>query len=370
MEKKINCKSDRYYMDMALELAKRGCGSVSPNPMVGCVITKDNKLLSYGWHEYYGGPHAEVNAVRKLTDEELQGATVYVTLEPCSHYGKTPPCAELLKSKMVKRVVAAIVDPNPKVNSSGLEILKNAGIEIQTGLCSEKAEFINRGFLKRIRTGKPWVTLKTASSLDGDISLKNGESKWITASHSRRQVHQLRSEYDALLTGSGTIISDNPEYTVRDTDGHSPVLIILDKRLEIPEDYKVFKVKERKVVIFAEKSEITKEKAEKFLKNNVQVVTMDKCDYNLNHILKEIASMGVNYLMVEAGISLSSSFIESGEADDFILFYGDKFLGNGKHYTDNIDISSMEDSININVKSVDKNRNNPIIRGEFACLQD
>ena len=370
MEKKLNSKSDRYYMDMALELAKRGCGHVSPNPMVGCVITKDNKLLSYGWHEFYGGPHAEVNAAKKLTDEELYGATVYVTLEPCSHYGKTPPCAELLKNKRVNRVVAAIVDPNPKVNSSGLEILRKAGIETETGLCSEEAEFINRGFLKRIRTGKPWVTLKTASSLDGNISLKNGKSKWITAPYSRRQVHQLRSEYDAVLTGSGTIMSDNPEYTVRDTDGHSPFLIILDKKLEIPEDYNVFKVKDRKVVIFTEKSEIPQEKAENFLKNNVQVVTIDKCDYNLNHILKQIAIMGVNYLMVEAGISLSSSFIESGEADEFILFYGGKFLGNGKHYTDKIDITSMDDAININLKSVVKNRNNPIIRGEFTCLQD
>ena len=257
---------DEYFMNIALSLAKRGIGRTSPNPMVGCVIVKNNEILSYGWHKCYGGHHAEVNAVKKLTTSQLKGSTVYVTLEPCSHYGKTPPCATLLVEKKVGRVVIAMVDPNPKVNNRGIGILRTAGIQVDIGICEEAAKKLNKGFIKRIQENKPWVTVKIASSLDGNIALKNGESKWITSAVSREKVHQFRSENDAIITGIGTIISDDPEYTVRHSDGNSPCLIILDRKFVIPEDAKVLTNTTRKIVIFVDNT-VDPIKIDRFLKN-------------------------------------------------------------------------------------------------------
>lgn len=363
-------KIDKYYMDIAISLAKRGTGAVSPNPRVGCVIAKNNKMLSYGWHEKFGCAHAEVNAVKKLSDAELEGSTVYVTLEPCSHYGKTPPCAELLKSKKVARVVIATVDPNPLVDNKGIKILEKAGIQTDIGICEKDARYLNRGFIKRILHNKPWVTLKTAASLDGNIALLNGESKWITSSVSRHDVHSLRAENDGILTGIGTVLVDNPTFTVRDSDGKSPKLYILDRHLKSSANSNIFNNGNRKICIFTIDDEHNRQKSKKLLKKNLQIVRIRESGYNLSNILSLIAEQGLNYLMVECGPTLTSLFLQENEVDEFYLYVGGKILGSGQQFSRHLNFDSMSDTLNVNINNIRQNGDDFTLKGVITCLQD
>ncbi|NLB84256.1 MAG: bifunctional diaminohydroxyphosphoribosylaminopyrimidine deaminase/5-amino-6-(5-phosphoribosylamino)uracil reductase RibD, partial [Synergistaceae bacterium] len=208
-------KIDEYYMHGALSLALRGTGKVSPNPLVGCVVVKDGSVISRGWHRRFGLPHAEAMALEG--GEDLRGSTLYVNLEPCSHRGKTPPCAPLIAERGVTRVVAGMVDPDPRVQGRGLNFLREKGIEVETGVLETECRWINRGFIRKNTLGRPWVTVKGALSLDGGMALESGESKWITGSSARSMAHLLRAESDAILVGAGTAARDDPELTVRST---------------------------------------------------------------------------------------------------------------------------------------------------------
>jgi diaminohydroxyphosphoribosylaminopyrimidine deaminase/5-amino-6-(5-phosphoribosylamino)uracil reductase len=227
--------ADRHYMDLALRLAARSLGQVWPNPAVGCVVVADGRIVGRGWTQPPPGPHAEAEALRRAGTRAL-GATVYVSLEPCAHYGRTPPCTMALLHAGVRRVVAATTDPDARVDGRGIEQLRQAGVEVQTGLAREQAEALNAGFMLRIRQGRPLVTLKLAASLDGRIATRSGESQWITGEAARRLAHHLRATHDAIMVGSGTALTDDPSLTCRlpGLEGRSPVRVVLDGGLRLP----------------------------------------------------------------------------------------------------------------------------------------
>jgi diaminohydroxyphosphoribosylaminopyrimidine deaminase/5-amino-6-(5-phosphoribosylamino)uracil reductase len=323
---------------MALSLARRGTGFVSPNPRVGCVITDysapKTKAVSCGFHGRYGGPHAETEAIRNAGGS-VRGMTAYVTLEPCCHTGHTPPCCDALISAGIARVVIGMTDPDPRVSGGGTAKLEAAGIEVISGVLSEECGHLNRGFIKRVAEGRPWVTIKAAVSMDGNIALKNGESKWITGPEARRKAHLMRAANDVVLVGIGTVMKDDPELSVRDSEGRSPIKAVVDKDLEIPVDARVLNGGGR--VIFTEftASGARGEKILELSKRGVRVIKSRICGGHIppGEILKELAAMGANYVLIEGGAGLISSFVEAGCADEAAFFTAPKLLGDGVHVT-------------------------------------
>ena len=262
-------KTHHKWMKEALELASLGKGYVSPNPLVGCVVV-DNKgnKIGEGFHKKFGESHAEVNAISSITNKELlSGATVYVTLEPCSHIGKTPPCADMLAALPLKEVIIAMKDPNPKVNGNGIRILKNAGIKVQVGILESEAEKLNEFFIHHQNFGRPFITLKIAQTADGFLAAADGDSQWISGKQSRKKVHEWRAEYDAVLIGRTTAMADNPSLTVRHIKGRQPKRIVIDGPFELPRDLNVFSDKyEERTTILTWNKEKSKDAADPMLK--------------------------------------------------------------------------------------------------------
>ena len=360
-------RADEYYMRQALSLAVRGTGKTSPNPRVGCVIVRSGEVIGQGWHDYYGGPHAEVNAVRNAGGE-ICGATVYVTLEPCCHYGKTPPCADMLAEHGAARVVVGMEDPNPVVNCKGLSFLKSQGIECISGVLENECRWLNRGFIRRMRNGRPWVTIKSGASLDGNISLADGSSKWITNELSREKVHMLRAECDAVLTGAGTICSDNPRLNVRDAEGRTPMRVLLDRKLSSPADAAFFEGEN--IVVFTGK-DAPADKIDKMESRGISVIRIEaNPEAEIDFVMKKLCEFGVNYLLVEAGSRLTSSVISSGYADELALFTAPKILGNGTHFSEHIRIESIDKSVALKDMRCDTSGTDLFIRGVFLCSPD
>lgn len=361
-------ETDETYMREAISLALRGTGATSPNPRVGCLIVRDEKIIGRGWHAVCGEAHAEVNAVRDAGGE-VRGATAYVTLEPCCHYGKTPPCADMLVEQGVARVVIGAVDPNPKVCGGGCSKLEEAGIEVVRGILEEECKWLNRGFFRRIKDKRPWVTLKLAATLDGKIALPNGESKWITGELSRRNAHLLRAENDALLVGVGTVLADDPALTVRDVPGRTPIRIVLDSALRTPLTAKLFEHEPERIVFFANAG-VSSEKIEALQKRGAKVETVRDLHSNLPYLLETIAGMGVNYLMVEGGASVAASFMRQGLADALSLFIAPKIMGAGRGFADDLRFGSIKDLIELKQCSTKPSGEDIWLEGVFACSPD
>ena len=245
--------NEEKFMREALRIAKNAEGRTSPNPMVGAVIVRDEKIIAEGWHRKAGTPHAEIHALN-MAGDLAKDSTLYVTLEPCSHFGRTPPCANAIVNAGIKKVVIAMTDPNPKVAGRGIEILKNAGIEVEVGILEDQARRLNEVFIKWITTQKPFVTLKTAMSLDGKIAAATGQSQWITSEESRRKVHQLRDINDAIMVGIGTVLADNPSLTTRIDGGKNPIRIIVDSQLRTPINANVIVDGQAKTIIATTKN--------------------------------------------------------------------------------------------------------------------
>ena len=358
---------DEHYMRMAISLAVRGTGETSPNPRVGCVIVKDGSVIGKGWHRKYGGPHAEVDAVSHAS-RDISGSDVYVTLEPCCHYGKTPPCADMLAGHKVKRVIIGMTDPNPVVNCKGISVLENAGIKVDKGILEAECKGVNRRFIFKMKYKRPWVLIKSGISADGDIALSNGESKWITGSVSRQIVHILRSESDALLTGAGTVLADDPELTVRGSEGRSPIRVVLDRTLRTPLSAKI--LNGGNLIFFADKS-ADKNKISDLEKKGAKVIIPDDgSSYDIKFILSKLGENGVNYLMVEGGAGVTSSFIESGLADEIALFAAPKIMGGGTHFTDKIKLQSMRECIELKNIHTQRCGEDLYLRGVFSCSPD
>jgi diaminohydroxyphosphoribosylaminopyrimidine deaminase/5-amino-6-(5-phosphoribosylamino)uracil reductase len=297
-------------MRRALELAEWGGGYVSPNPKVGCVIVHQDRIIGEGWHRAYGGPHAEVHAVNSVENQMLlPESTVYVTLEPCAHWGKTPPCANLLVEKKVKKVIIAATDSNPLVGGKGIEILKNAGIAVETGVLEEESRRQNRRFFTQIEKQRPYVILKWAQTEDGFVARENFDSKWISNSQSRQLVHKWRAEEDSILVGKNTAAYDNPRLDVRDWVGKNPIRVVLDSHLGLPKNLNLFDQSIPTLIFNTVKSEIIE---------NLEWIRLS--EINPEVILKELHSRKIQSLIVEGGSHILRQFIDSGLWDEARVF--------------------------------------------------
>ena len=314
-------------MELDIKLAKNGEGKVNPNPMVGAVIVKDGMIIGEGYHEKYGEGHAEVNAFKSLK-EDPSGATMYVTLEPCSHYGKTPPCVDKIIQSKIKRVVIGMIDPNQLVSGNGVDKLKRAGIEVKVGVLEDKCKKLNEIFIKYILTKKPFVVLKTAMSLDGKIATRTGESKWISSEKSRLQVHNLRNKLSAIMVGVNTVIKDNPELTCRIENGNDPIRIIVDSTLKIPMDSKVLQNKDNKTRIATTKRANINSMQE-LLKKNIKVIIIEEKNgqVGLSELIKKLGELGIDSILLEGGSTLNYSALEENIVDKVMVYIAPKIIG-------------------------------------------
>lgn len=335
---------DIKYMKQALLLAKKGAEETSPNPMVGAVVVKDNKILGKGFHEFFGGPHAEIYALRQA-GKKAKGATMYINLEPCGHQGKTPPCAKQIIKNGIKRVVVAMKDPNPVNNGKSLKKLKRAGIQVKSGICEQEAKRINESFVKFITTKMPFVIIKAAQSLDGKIATNTGQSRWISGTRARRYVHQIRRRVDAILVGVETILKDNPLLTARLKDGGSnhfvdkrrslpllkqPAKVIVDTKLRTPIDARIFSKNSPGKVIIATTKHASKRKIESLRKKNacvLQVNIDDKGRVDLEELFLELGEQGISSILIEGGGNVIASALNRRLADKVLLFIAPKIIG-------------------------------------------
>ena len=315
---------DHVNMTRALALAERGLFSTTPNPHVGCVIIKDGVVVGEGWHEKAGGPHAEVHALR-AAGARANGATAYVTLEPCSHHGRTPPCANALIDAGVARVVAAMRDPNPQVAGQGLELLTLAGIEVQVGLLEGEARELNIGFVSRMTRGRPWLRLKTASSLDGKTALLNGASKWITGAAARADVQRWRARACVILTGSGTVLADDPQMNVRELDTpRQPLKVIVDSGLSTPPSAKILL---GGAFIACAEADYLRRTALEAAGAQILEIPDAHGRVDLAALLQEFGRQGINEVHVEAGATLNGALLAAGLVDEWIAYQAPVVMG-------------------------------------------
>lgn len=319
---------DHGYMARALELARRGIGHTRSNPMVGAVLVKHGQIIGEGWHQQYGGAHAEVNAFASCK-EDPEGATLYVTLEPCSHYGKTPPCADLIIRKKVTRVVTSMVDPNPLVAGRGIEKLRQAGISVSVGLMEEECRHLNEVFLKFVTEKLPFVLYKAAMSLDGKTACFTGDSQWISSEASRKEVHQMRAQYAGIMTGIGTILADDPRLTARVDGAEDPVRIIADSQLRIPLNAKVLHESGRTILLTTSQASEEKKKEVQALGAEIIVADGPHNKVDLKQAMTHLALMGIDGILLEGGSTLAEAALETGIVDK-ICFYVAPLLIGGK----------------------------------------
>ncbi|HPI10222.1 MAG TPA: bifunctional diaminohydroxyphosphoribosylaminopyrimidine deaminase/5-amino-6-(5-phosphoribosylamino)uracil reductase RibD [Catalimonadaceae bacterium] len=319
----MQSSTDVLLMKRALQIARMGEGKVAPNPLVGCVLVHpEYGIIGEGWHQIFGGPHAEVNAIRSVQNEDwLRESTAYVTLEPCSHFGKTPPCADLLIERGIPRVVICNMDPNPLVAGKGIEKLRSAGIEVQTGILEKEGAHLNRFFLTSFQKKRPFITLKWAQTSDGFIAREDGSSKWISSAESRLRVHKWRAEHQAILVGSGTLQTDDPFLTVRGWKGRSPVRIILDPDLKLHPNLNVFTDQTSKTWVF---NQVKEESA-----GHLTFKQLKPPGFTLSDVLDILQKAGIQSLFVEGGSRMIQSFIEAGLWDEACVFKSPVSFGSG-----------------------------------------
>ncbi len=327
--------ADELMMRRALALATKGLFTTTPNPRVGCVIVRDGVIAGEGWHERAGQPHAEVLALKAAGTDRAKGATAYITLEPCSHFGKTPPCAEALIKAGVRQVIVAMQDPNPKVAGKGLQALRDAGIDVRCGLLQEEAAELNVGFIKRMSLGLPWVRAKSATSLDGRTALPSGQSQWITSQAARDDGHAWRARACAVLTGIGTVRKDNPRMDVRAVDtSRQPLKVVVDTRFEIDPKAHVIGSGNALVAVCVDLEQpVYRDKAQILRDRGVALVTLEtqgpggKLD--LSALLKVLAQRELNEIHLEGGAQLSGAFMRLGLIDEWLIYTAPVFLGEG-----------------------------------------
>lgn len=342
-------QADHTRMSLALQLAEKGKYTARPNPMVGCVIVKDGQIIGSGWHEKYGSAHAEINALNQAGDQ-ARGATCYLTLEPCSHTGKTPPCANALIKAGIKKVIAAMQDPNPKVCGKGFKLLEEQGIDVQVGLMQAQARQINRGFISRVERQRPWVTCKLAMSLDGRTALASGESQWITGKTARADVQKLRAQQDAIITATGTLLADNPSLNVRESDAKAggenwfsaaaelgfsqPARILLDKHQQANTSANLFNA-DSQVYWISDKFKTSQ------IQQDPQHIHRLPSFASLQKLLHYFANKNIGNLLIEAGSGLAGLFLQQQLIDELIIYLAPKIMGNQAKGLFNIDIQQM-----------------------------
>lgn len=341
-------------MKKCLNLAKKAKGKNMPNPFVGAIVydETEDKIISFGYHKEYGKPHAEVNAINNANGN-TKNKTIIVNLEPCSHYGKTPPCADLIIEKGFKKVIIGMEDINPIVKGNGIKKLQNAGLEVVCGVLKKECEELNKIFIKNITTKKPYIMLKTATTLDSKIATKNGNSKWITDEYSRNVVQNLRNEYQAIMSASGTILKDNPKLNVRIKNKKSPIRIIFDPNNKIPLDYNVFCDDGiRKILI--NNSKIT-------LPKNTEQINFDG---DFDKLFKKLFEMKIYSIMIEAGCGFNSLLFKNNEIDEINHFIAPKIFGGGMNFVEGIETSKVDEAIKFFDMKVKKLHNDILINAK------
>ena len=339
---------DSFFMKKVLGLAKRGTGRVNPNPRVGALVVKDGEILSEGYHGFFGGPHAEINALSKLTSEECKNSTLYVNLEPCVHFGKTPPCTDTILQSGIKRIVVGTVDPNPAVKGKGIQELKRAGIEVCVGVLEKECSRLNESYFKYITKKKPFVTLKIAQTLDGKIATTQGYSRWITSEGSRRLVHRMRRESDAILVGVNTVLTDDPELTVRLIRGDNVRRIVLDGLLRIPVEARVLHHPDPLNTVIATTQKAPSDKIRVLDKMGVTLWIFDSNRNGMidfSDLLEKMAEERISSVLVEGGKTVFTSVLRTGEVDRVVVFIAPKFFGKGIDVFGDLSIDSPRDAI-------------------------
>lgn len=336
-------------MTRALLLAERGLFTTAPNPRVGCVIVKDNAIIAEGWHQRAGQAHAEANALAQLDNQQARGADCYITLEPCSHTGRTPPCVDALIKSGIKRAFIAMKDPNPLVSGQGIDKLKQAGIEVIVGVLAQQAEQLNRGFCQRMRLGRPYVRSKIAMSLDGRTAMASGESQWITGSQARQDVQKLRAQSAAILTGIGTVLTDDPQLTVRPEGWYpagqavrQPLRVVVDSDLKIAVDAKVLNAEAETCIATLNSS------SDKDL--NIIITKPDNDRVDLKQLMRQLAEREINDVMVEAGAVLNGALLAAGLIDELIIYMAPKLMGDGGRGLFHLPgLQTMANNIDLNI---------------------
>ncbi|MBR7176197.1 MAG: bifunctional diaminohydroxyphosphoribosylaminopyrimidine deaminase/5-amino-6-(5-phosphoribosylamino)uracil reductase RibD [Bacteroidales bacterium] len=389
-------EQDIRYMRRAIELAKKGAGFVNPNPMVGCVIVKNDIIIGEGYHELYGGFHAERNALTK-NNADFDNATLYVTLEPCCHHGKTPPCTDIIIEKGIKKVVVGILDPNPLVGGKGISILKDAEIDVVTGVLEDEIKELNKVFLKYIKTKRPYVLMKTAMTLDGKIASHTGDSKWITNEKSRQLVHKLRSEMMGIITGIGTVNADDPMLNCRmdnylpiansqqlTANIHQPIRIIVDTRASISLESQIVKTaKDYRTILaignltansqqpMANGQKSTVDKLKSF---NIEILCCEEKDghVDINDLMMRLGVMGIDSLLLEGGATINAAFLEANCVDEVYAFVAPKIIGgtNSKSPVAGKGIDLMKDAIMLTDIKTEQFDNDILIKGKIKSLDN
>jgi diaminohydroxyphosphoribosylaminopyrimidine deaminase / 5-amino-6-(5-phosphoribosylamino)uracil reductase len=355
----MSTKEDKIWMQRALGLAAKGLGYVSPNPMVGCVIVSEaGNIIGEGYHERFGHAHAEVVAVQSVRDrKDLKNAVVYVTLEPCAHKGKTPPCADMLAKLPVARVAIAMKDPFPEVNGNGIAKLREKGIHVDVGILKEEALALNKKWLHALEFSRPFITLKIAQTADGYIAAPNGDSKWISGNESRKLVHRWRSEYDAVMVGRNTALHDNPSLTVRLVEGRQPKRVVIDGPFELPRNLNLFsdQFEEKTIIIThnrvkaeSESDSMLKLLQSNYFRGNILITDQSGGHVRLKDAMRQLYESGVHSILVEGGQQLSSALLKAGLVDRLRLFIAPNLLGGGTKSIINLGVNRMEDIVPFN----------------------
>lgn len=346
--------NDTCFLARAIRLAERGLFSTDPNPRVGCVLVKDDKIVGEGWHRRAGGPHAEVNALN-AAGENARDATAYLSLEPCSHHGRTPPCADALIEAGVARVVIAMEDPNPGVAGEGMERLRAAGIEITSGILQPQAELLNPGYIRRMRGGLPYVRMKVAMSLDGRTAMASGESRWITAEAARRDVHRLRARSSAILTGIATVLADDPCLNARlhdEADIEQPLRVVLDSQLQMPTTARMMSLPGHTVVLTG-MHDSTRIAALAKAGAEVSVIAANSGGLDLSMVMAFLAQRDVNEVLVEAGPTLCGAMLQAGLVDELIVYMAPMLMGDSAHGLMTLPgLESISDSVELEIDDI------------------
>jgi diaminohydroxyphosphoribosylaminopyrimidine deaminase/5-amino-6-(5-phosphoribosylamino)uracil reductase len=344
--------ADEQYMKRVLQLAQRGIGKVSPNPMVGAVIVRSDRIIAEGYHREFGGDHAEIEAIKNASGS-VRGATIYVNLEPCCHWGKTPPCVDTLIERRIKRVVIGTLDPHSLVKGRGAQILRDHGIKVVVGVLEQEARELNEVYFHYIRTGLPFITVKYAQSLDGKIATLRGDSHWISSEASRKFAHRLRAQHDAILVGIGTVLADDPLLTVRLVKGKNPLRIVLDSRLRISRNAQVLQGEEETLIVTTDLHD--KKKVEAIQKRGKEIIVTHRGNDRrvaLRPLMELLAARGISSILVEGGKKVSTSLLQESLVNRMVIITAPIILGKGKEGIGDLGITDLAGAIRPSFREV------------------
>lgn len=359
--------NDEDYMKLALSLARKGLGFVSPNPMVGAVIVKNGRLISRGYHQRFGGNHAEINAIRDA-GEDVAGSTLYVTLEPCCHEGKTPPCINSIIERKIARVVIGTIDSNPLVSCQGINYLKNSGIDVKTGVLENDCRRLNEIFFHYMETGLPFITIKYAQTLDGRIATATGHSQWISSEASLKFVHKLRAEHDAILVGRGTVMKDDPELTVRLARGRNPLRVIVDSGLKISQQAKIFRNISSALTLIATIKTPADPRFQGLADSGAEIVTIDADEnggIDLKKLFKRLAERKISSVLIEGGAQIITSVLKNNLANRLVTVIAPKIIGSGIEAVGDLHIRNLGSAKKLSIQKVLRRGDDLIVDSRF-----